>query len=146
MAQEKPDNLDWLRKKQFDEVSLQFRTMFDLYVRFYTVFLTFNFTALGLVLQFVPVAKRILIVIAFVLINLNSLITAIRIARFSRQSSKRMRIICEEIVAQDNISGDQKLNSITESAIPGELGSWAGNANAMGHVLFIVCWLAILLI
>jgi len=37
---------DWLGKKLLDETSLAYRTVWDLYLRFYTVYLTFSVVAL----------------------------------------------------------------------------------------------------
>jgi hypothetical protein len=63
-----PDSL-WLEHKYFDEVSLQFRTVWDLYIKFYTVFLTVQIAGLGAIVQYVAQSNRILIVLAFILNN-----------------------------------------------------------------------------
>jgi hypothetical protein len=139
------DGVDWLRKKQFDEVSLQFRSTWDMYLKFYTVFLTFNITALGLTIQYVHGVNRAPIVIAFLLQNVNALITGMRIGQFSRDMSHRLSKICNDIMQKEgNHSEDSSF--LTDSAIPGELGYWGGIANAMGHGLLIACWLSVFLL
>jgi hypothetical protein len=41
---------DWLLKRRHEDVSTTFRTGWDLYIKFYTVFLTFSMAAFGLAL------------------------------------------------------------------------------------------------
>jgi len=63
---------------------LQYRTVWDLYIKFYTVYLTFNAAAFGLTVQYVtnPNARSIVCVL-FILQNLISGTTAYKIAQFS---------------------------------------------------------------
>jgi len=71
-------------EKYIDEASLQYRTVWDLYIKFYTVYLTFNAAAFGLTVQYVtnPNARSIVCVL-FILQNLISGTTAYKIAQFS---------------------------------------------------------------
>ena len=41
----------WLIKRRHEDLSQTFRTSWDLYIKFYTVFLTFSIAALGLLLS-----------------------------------------------------------------------------------------------
>ena len=146
MAEQPPDNLDWLRKKQFDEVSLQFRTAWGYYLNFYTVFTTVNITALGITIQYVHLNNRWPIVVVFLLQNLNSCITATRLAQYSKVCESRMQSICLDIadLHLQQTGTPPPIKAITQSSIPGQLGYWGGIANAMGHILFIICWGALL--
>jgi len=142
---QRQQNIDWLRKKQFDEVSQQFRTTWDMYLKFYTVFLTFNISALGLTIQYMAGADRLPIVVAFLLQNINSLVTAVRIGHFSRHMAARLNCICSDFLRLEGSGNDSRdLRFLTDSAIPGELGYWGGIANAMGHGLLIACWVSVL--
>ena len=139
-------SLAWLRKRQLEETSTQFRSSWELYLKFYTVFLTVNIAALGLTLQFVSGwISRLPIVLAFILQNANSLVTAVQIGKYSRKAGQRMSLLCQDIVAE----GNERIvlpAHLVEPALPGELGYWGGIANAMGHGLMVLCWLFVLFI
>ncbi len=82
-------NKSWLAKKYFDEVSLQFRTVWDLYIKFYTIFLTFNIAGIAATVQYISQDGRHVVVAAFVTQNLVALITALQIAYYSKSSALR---------------------------------------------------------
>jgi len=57
---------DWIVQKWYDETCLQLRNAWDIYIKFYTVFLTVNILGLGLVVQHIDSpGKRWPIVVAF---------------------------------------------------------------------------------
>lgn len=141
--------LEWLRRRLFDETSQQFRTTWTIYISFYTVFLTFNITALGLTIQYVVTSNRWPIVIAFVLQNINSMVTALRISKFSLHSSERMSSLARELADASNGTTTLEvapIKCLSDEPIPGRLGYWAGQANAIGHLLLVGCWIAALFI
>lgn len=135
---------DWLRQKYIDEASLQFRTVWDLYLKFYTVFLTFNITALGLTIQFVKGSdQRLVLVLAFILQNVVASITAARISVFSVDCSKRMAEVAAEYIKSEGAGLPDDLKKPT---IPGDLGRWGGLGNLLGHLLLIASWIAALFV
>ncbi|MCC7142246.1 MAG: hypothetical protein IT349_09115 [Candidatus Eisenbacteria bacterium] len=133
---------EWLRNKQFDEISAQFRASWDTYVKFYTVFLLVNFTALGLAIEHTQGRGKTIIIVTFVGQNFLALVTAVGMARYSRSAAQRMRLICCGAIADGPSGGDPE--QLSEPVLPGGLGYWGGLANAAGHVLLIICWLAAL--
>jgi hypothetical protein len=138
---------EWLAKKYFDELSLQFRTVWDIYIKWYTVFLTTNVVAIGAVVQYVIPENRGVLVFAFAAQNALGLMTALFIGRFSRTTAKRMVLIAALIVADPNESSDSILPvQLRASPLPGNLGFWSGIANAIGNVTLMACWIALLFI
>lgn len=142
---DRPD--DWLVKKLIEENSLAFRTVWDLYLKFYTVFLTFSITALALTVQYVKHQnQRLPIVLVFVFQNLISAGTAYGVARFSYVSGKRFEAVCRQHLRQLTLSDAEadQLKALCESPMPGWLGVYGGVANMASHVSLIACWIAVL--
>jgi len=137
-------NTDWLAKKHFDELSLQLRSVWDLYLKFYTVFLTFNILALAAVVQHIARDNRTIIVVALVLQNLLSGITAVCIGCFSKDSARRLEDVTLYLL-REAPENSQRPPFSNHSPIPGRLGFWSGVANAVSHLTLIGCWIAVLL-
>lgn len=130
----------WLYEKYFDEYSLQLRTSWDLYIKFYTAFLTMNIAALGLTVQYIETDRRWPLVLLFVLQNFTSLLTAINMSYFTRRTEENIKALTLEIARKPI----HKFSILSRSPVPGDLGFWAGWGNAFGLVMFIFCWLAVL--
>ena len=137
-----PKSDDWLGKKLLDETSLSYRTVWSLYLQFYTVFLTFSIVALGLTLEHVSRNNRWPIAFALIIQNLLSAATAGCIARFSGISARRYEELCKIYIEAD--PEHKKLAGVGLSPLPGWLGTFGGYANLVSHVLLIACWVAIL--
>ena len=73
------NHLGFLRA-QYQEIGTFFRTVWDFYLKFYIAFMTLNFTALGLVIQYMDPKHRGPVVISFVVQNLLAAATAIGVA------------------------------------------------------------------
>jgi len=148
MGESADPNLDWLAKKFWDEVSIQYRTLWDLYLKFYTVFLTFNILGLGVALQYIPTDRRLVITVAFILQNALSMFTALSVAHFSHISAGKIESI-SAFIARDLNPHSQELRLapvLSESPIPGRLGFWSGCGCAFSHLTLIGCWIATLYI
>lgn len=136
-----PSDDDWLLKTLVQENGTSFRTVWDLYLKFYTAFLTFSVLALGLTVQYIHRENRLPVILAFVFQNVLSGGTAFGMARFSKQSSRRFEHLCAYYL--DHSSTDHKgLKSLCESPSPGWLGIYGGYANLLSHITLIGCWLA----
>lgn len=139
-------NRDWLARKTLEECSLQFRTVWDIYIKWYTIFLTFNIAGIGVAAQHLKGLAVGVVALTFVAENLISLLTAIYIARFSI-SIERRALEAAAWLASEGESG-QKLpekssSPIVQFPIPGSLGFWSGWANAASHLFLMICWVAI---
>ena len=88
---ESGDAASWLARKYFDEISLQFRTAWDIYIKWYTVFLTANVLALAGAVQYVEPDNRLIVAITFCIQNVLALLTAVYMALFSRRTAERIR-------------------------------------------------------
>lgn len=106
----------------------QFLGVWDIYIKFYTAFLTVNLVALGLVVEKVKQERaRKFICVGFMIQNLFSLITASGMAMYSNQ------------VAHAFLNAPE----IAVLAASRPLGVWGGIGNALSHVLFIGLWAAV---
>jgi hypothetical protein len=120
-----------------------------LYLKFYTVFLTINVVALGVTVQYIQGFNRVPIVGVFAMQNAVCILTAIKIAGFSRSTSDRIRTLCEDIAGVKS-SGDDassaQMRHVTDSPAPGEFGYWAGVVIALGHATMVVTWICLMAI
>jgi uncharacterized protein (DUF433 family) len=130
---------DSLLTKLMDEHSLALRTVWDLYLKFYAIFLTFNVVALGAVIQWIKSDKELL-VFGFVAHNFIALVSALLIARFSHQSASNYKKLCNEQVGSELIGDEFKM------PIPASLAMWGALANGFGHLCTMGCWIALLYI
>jgi len=130
-------NADWLARKQFEERNQNYRTVWDLYLKFYTVFLTVNIVGIGVVVQHVPQQQRIPIIAAFVIQNLLSAGTAYFIARFSKEASAEVEELCKRLMPEDSPE------LLAKSPLPALLGFRAGWANVWSHMALIICWVGL---
>jgi hypothetical protein len=136
----------WLAKKTYDELSLQFRTTWDLYLKFYVMFVTLNVTAMGLTVQFVhSYQPRVIIAIAFVMENVLSAITAAVIARYSARMAARVKDVAA-LIAENTSPAAAIPLALADSPLPGVLGMWSGVANQVTHVEYSILWISVMLI
>lgn len=132
----------WLAKKDLDECSLQFRTVWDMYLKFYIVFLTVNGAALGLTVEKVETrVATVVIASAFIAHNLLAAGTALFISKYSIDISRRSREI-----ALFATGGKALPDVLLESPLPSRVAWWGGLANFLGHVVFVALWLATIFI
>ena len=144
---ESGDAASWLARKYFDEISLQFRTAWDIYIKWYTVFLTANVLALAGAVQYVEPDNRLIVAITFCIQNVLALLTAVYMALFSRRTAERIRAVSVAIASEDG-PGDHGgvVLRLGGSPVPGDLGYWSGWANAIGNASLIGCWIATLFV
>ena len=134
----------WLVKKYFDEISLAWRTAWDLYLKFYTIFLTFNGTALGLTMKYIHDCRpRIVICIFFMAQNVISAVTAVKVAQFSKEYERRFQDVAK-LAAR--LSNSKLPSELSRPPVPGDLGSWGGTGNTISHIIFVVLWFAVIFI
>ena len=97
--------------------------VWDIYIKFHTVWMSVNVVALGLQVQYVAtVGGRIVLLIAFVLQNLLALWTSINIASYTKA-----------------MTGDLKADSLKRF---GKLGKNGAIANGAVYVILTALWLA----
>ena len=127
----------WMAKKKYDEINQYCRSCWELYLKFYTVFLTMNVAGLGLVVQYIDMDRRWPIVAAFAIQNTLSAITAVSMGLYSRSAASQLIALC------------RKITGVTEfvapaSPVPAQLMWWAGLANAISSITLVLCWVVVL--
>jgi hypothetical protein len=140
--------MDELSKRVLSELSTQFRTVWDIYITFYTAFLVFNITGLAVVAEKVTHrGAKYIIVVAFVLQNIVSGVTAGMIGNYSKHTSDRaQQIIVHNANASTNATPAIKNLLKEESPLPGGLALYGGWANCFSHLLMIASWTAVLFV
>jgi hypothetical protein len=131
---------DWIIKKLIEENCVSFRNVWDMYLKFYTVFLTFNLTSLGLTIQYVARENRWPIIVALILQNAASAGTAIGVGEYSTKCAKRFQTLCGVYQAHTGAPVSAELEALFGSTLPGRLGRYGGWANFAGHLTLIMCW------
>jgi hypothetical protein len=131
----------WLLKRRHEELGMMFRAAWDNYIKFYTVFLTFNVAAMGWLLTHDPkivIPKSIYQVLAVVFI-VQSILTAITsgsLAIYSRRVGVEHTRVERDILGA--VASPAAL--IGTRAIPVEFAMWAGWANAGAMVGMSCAW------
>lgn len=111
------------------ELNDQLLRAWSIYIKFFTVFLTVNIAAFGLILpNSDPMsAVRLIVGITFVIQNAIAVVTGIEMANYTRCA-------CESLSALD--------------AAPlsrfGRLGYWGGMGNALGNGIIGLTWVVVL--
>lgn len=135
---------EWLIKKYIDESSIQYRAVWDLYIKFYTVFLTFNATAIAVTAEYIKGHEaRNLICILFILQNLVSGVTALNISIFS---AKMQNKYYDYAIAGAALNGETLPSVLSSSPFVGWLGVWGGLGNCLSHLFFMGLWAAVYLL
>jgi hypothetical protein len=135
-------NLIWVLQKQYEEVNTTFRSSWDLYITFYTVFLTFDIAAMAFIIgdkdKSEPMlAHRPLIVSVFLLQTLLTAITSAFMAVFSEDSLRLLEEARSALLRQDSTPEPE----IPKISLPTALAKWAGWANCGAMVAMAIAWL-----
>jgi hypothetical protein len=132
---------EWILKRRHEDLSLTVRMCWDLYLRFYTVFLTFSVIGLGWVvmrpadIQMVPRAKQV-IAIVFVIQTVLTAITSGAIAVYTVHVAHDQEQI-EGLLTQSQVSA----RPTVRSAVPAWLAQWGGWSNCAAMLAMAALWL-----
>lgn len=130
--------VDWLLKKRIEEASAMFRAVWDNYIKFYTVFLTFSLGALGWIIEHSDSQalrhSHTVIVIVFIGQSLLTSITSVAVSLYSRRTAREL-LLLEKALIPDCPEPPLCLQS---STIPVGIALWAGIANAVAMLGMIV--------
>ncbi|HTC48457.1 MAG TPA: hypothetical protein VK722_14125 [Candidatus Aquilonibacter sp.] len=135
-----PENagLDWVLKQRIQDVGTMFRTVWDIYIKFYTVFLTFSLAAMSWLIEHKITSSHSHKVIAIVFIGQSLLtsITSVAIGLYSYEAGKQLS--GAEITLLTGISLPAALKRT--QTIPSGLGLWSGFANAAAMIGMACVW------
>ena len=132
----------WLLKKRHEDLSVTFRTVWDIYIKFYTVFLTFSIAAMGWLLarpkDQLAMPKHFIHVLGVVFIAQSLLTgaTSAFVAFYSRRVARDHASVERELLP----SMRQDSFLARSIAIPVGLALWSGLANAVAMLAMSYAW------
>jgi hypothetical protein len=138
--QSNAENRLWLLKSRYADLGITFRTTWDLYIKFYTVFLTFSVAALGFFLSSPATGGRkpymFLLILVFVVQSALVGVTSVLLASYSSKAAEDQRKIERELVDEEHHSPVPGFESI----FPIVLAKWAALANATVMLGMVAIW------
>jgi hypothetical protein len=127
-------DVEWARRRHIEELTSQFRTVWDIYIKFYTVFLTFSLAAIAFVAGTNNQGPKGFVALAFVVQSVMTLGTTIGVGIFSSNTAKELERSVREIAGRSEAE---------HPWLPHRLACYSAFANSVGLVLFIGIWLYI---
>lgn len=134
---------EWLLKTRYTETQNNFRTLWDFYLKFYTVFLTANVAALAWVYSHaVDEGSRWPVAIAFIIQCSLVLTTSALMALQSTQVTNRTKEIVSELGRLANARGETwDSNAVFNIDLPVRMARYSGWANCLGVSTLGCIWL-----
>jgi len=132
----------WILKARYADISQNFRAVWDIYIKFYTVFLTFNIAALGLLIsnQFHSTEPlRFTICCVFCFLSLLLAATSIYVVSYSRRCAND-HVDIEKLLSQS----ERAFIRHKPGSLPVALATWSGWANVAVMLGMAVIWAVIL--
>lgn len=132
--------LDWLLKQRIEELGTTFRAVWDYYIKFYTVFLTFSLGAMSWLIaqKDSPAIQRNHRMIAGVFIFQTLLVagTSLGVAIYSRQTGDKLEMLQQTLLAGALLPAALK----KANPVPRSLATWSGLANALAMLGMVLEW------
>jgi hypothetical protein len=132
---------EWILKRRHEDLGVTVRMVWDLYIKFYTVFLTFSVIGLGWILTrpgdipMVPRAKQV-IAIVFVIQTLLTAITSAAIALYTVHVARDQGHI-EDLLTQSHPGTRPSI----KPAVPAFLAQLGGWSNCAAMLAMAALWL-----
>jgi hypothetical protein len=122
--------LDWILKQRIEGMSTTFRSVWDLYIKFYSVFLTFTLGAMSWLIEHRETQSmehnHNVVAVVFIGQGILTCITSVGVASYSCETSNMMVEMEKEIVSVKSMP-----KSLLETKpLPVALAIWSGSANA----------------
>ena len=134
-------NTRWLHKTYYLETLKVYARVWDIYIKFYTVFLTANVVGIGLVAKDIH-GNRMPIIVSFSILNFILIGTSVWMARYSTDTDKKLREVGNYLMALDSVEGTGA-GVIKDSPVALRLSQWAGYANCAASACMIGCWISL---
>ena len=132
----------WILHRRHEELGQNFRLSWDLYIKFYAVFLTFCVAGLGWLLTTdssgLQIEARRLIASVFMIQTVLTGMTSVAMSRYSVRVADGQNAI-ETVLLRGGEDG--WLASVPHTAVPTRLAQWAGWANAVAMLVMCSLWL-----
>ena len=135
----------WLRKKRYEELNVNFRAVWDLYIKNHSVFLTFSVAAIGFAVKWIDtVSGTVTISIPLALLSLISSITSFKVAKSSQEISNDITVTARVIWQEERpIESIEQDDHILNPPGPHMLSVYAGYANCIGDIILVLFWIAL---
>jgi hypothetical protein len=133
----------WILKRRHEDLSQTFRTAWDLYIKFYTVFLSFSLAAIGWVVVYPEKVRTVdgaKTVIGSVFLG-QTILTAITSGVLAEYS---LRVAAKQERIERDLSPNSLLGTLPQTAVPTKLARWAGWANCAAMGFMAVLWVYVL--
>ena len=132
---------EWILKRRHEDLGVTVRMCWDLYIKFYTVFLTFSVIGLGWILtrpadiQTNPRGKQV-IAIVFLIQTILTAITSAGIALYTVHVANDQDHI-EGLLTQSHPGGRPSVRP----AVPSLLAQWGGWSNCAAMLAMAALWI-----
>jgi hypothetical protein len=132
---------EWILKRRHEDPGLTVRMCWDLYIKFYTVFLTFSVIGLGWILmrpadlQMIPRGKQV-IAIVFLIQTILTAITSAGSALYTVQVAHDQDHI-EDLLTQSHPDGRPSVRPAVSSL----LAHWGGWSNCAAMLAMAALWI-----
>jgi len=132
---------EWILKHRHEDLGVTVRMCWDLYIKFYTVFLTFSVIGLGWMLtrpgdaQMLPRAKEV-VALVFLIQTILTAATSAGIAIYTVHVAQDQAHI-EELLTQSHPDGRPSIRP----AVPSLLAQWGGWSNCAAMLAMALLWL-----
>jgi len=132
---------EWILKRRHEDLGVTVRMCWDLYIKFYTVFLTFSVIGLGWMLTrpgdiaVVPRAKQV-IAIVFLIQTILTAMTSGGIALYTVHVTHDQEQI-EQLLTQSHPDARPSIRP----AVPALLAQWGGWSNCAAMLAMAALWL-----
>lgn len=135
------DKTVWVLRRRYVELGLNLRSAWDIYIRFYTVFLTFSIAALAWLFTDEK-ATPALRMVAWTFFAQTAMtgVTSLLISLHSRRVRRAQEQIAEPLLAEE----ESPLPN-TPSPISVPMAMWAGGANCLAMTGMAAIWLYVAL-
>lgn len=114
---------EWFAKSLLEDAFQGYKSVWELYLKFETVFLSINFVALGVAIQHVKPEHRGPLVWAFVIQNAVTSTTSLCVAIYSWKTVQRYEQICKKIIEMAPVN--KPLSQLALSPVPAWVGVYA---------------------
>jgi hypothetical protein len=147
LAGQKPDDdfFIWALKKRYDDAVTQFRSLWDIYIKWYTAFIAFNVAALGFFLgtHIHENSSAKWIMWFFIIQNLMCVATSSLMWGFSARCGKHAHEALRELKERWSCSTVPLSGLLKEELLPYWLPRLGALFNAIGAALLLATWLIV---
>lgn len=134
----------WALYKQYDEINQNFRTVWQLYLTFYTANLTINVAALAFVHGGDTFPRPMgWVIFAFSSIDLLVAASSVFIWSFTNHAVGQAEAVAKDIAEFARSQGETlSISTCFRQTLPRDLCRWAAGANIAGMLLVTGVWIA----